>query len=104
MLLGAAGQRTVPMFRTSVLPDSLRPSSLSIALTSTFAAEPPFTTDSGNHWGNFFARTKMTNSALSGSTGGVGGGCAAAGLGEAACWSQEVQRHDVEATGVVTEN
>jgi len=56
-------QRTVPMFRTSVLP---------------FAAEPPFTTDSGNHWGNFFARTKMTNSALSGSTGGVGGGCAAA--------------------------
>ena len=66
----------MPILRTSELPESLRPSSLSMAFTSKLAAWPPFTTDSGYHCGNFFARVKITNSTLSGSTGGVGGSCA----------------------------
>ena len=37
------------------------------------AAVPPLTTLSGTHCGSFFDRTKITNSSLSGSTGGVGG-------------------------------
>ena len=71
------GERTVPMLRTSVLPDSFFPRSLSIAFTSTLAAGPPFITDSGYHCGYLTARTNITNSALFGSTGGVGGACAA---------------------------
>ena len=37
------------------------------------AADPPFTTDRGYHCGNLTARMNSTNSALSGSIGGVGG-------------------------------